>query len=50
LSLLEFLLGSYGELLVMLDTCHASSMTDFIVSPNVLAIAASTRDEESKSV
>ena len=40
----------YSELLVIVDTCHAESMISRISAPDVLAIASSRHDEESKSV
>lgn len=36
-----YLRGRYREMLIISDTCQASSLFDFIDSPNVLAIASS---------
>ena len=40
----------YGEMLVVLDTCYAESLFDYIDAPNITAIASSKRDEKSESV
>jgi phosphatidylinositol glycan class K len=39
--------GRYGELLLMLDTCQAATMTEHIASPNVLSLASCQRGENS---
>jgi phosphatidylinositol glycan class K len=40
----------YNEILLMIDTCQASTMHDHIVAPGVTAIASSIRGESSYSV
>lgn len=40
----------YNEILLMIDTCQASTMHDHIVAPGITAIASSIRGESSYSV
>jgi hypothetical protein len=40
----------YGKMLVVLDTCYAEPLFDYIDAPNITAIASSGRDERSESV
>jgi GPI-anchor transamidase subunit K len=40
----------YREMLFMIDTCQAATMYELVRSPNILAIASSTRGESSYSV
>ena len=40
----------YHELFFMIDTCQASSMTEHIYSPNVLAVGSSVVGQNSYSV
>ena len=39
--------GRFKELLVLLDTCQAATMTEHIVAPNVLSLASCERGENS---
>ena len=39
--------GRYKELLLLLDTCQAATMTEHIVAPNVLSLASCERGENS---
>jgi glycosylphosphatidylinositol transamidase (GPIT) subunit GPI8 len=39
--------GRYGDMLLMLDTCQAATMTEHITAPNVLSLASCQRGENS---
>lgn len=40
----------FGELLLLIDTCHAQPMLDAITTPHVLAVTATITEQESRSV